>query len=69
MICIATVYLHTTDAEEFWGILGLGWVWIELIFAEIKSWNWKHGSEIIFKYVNSTVRSIFNKKLLKSVIY
>ena len=23
MICIATVYLHTTDAEEFWGILGL----------------------------------------------
>ena len=26
-------------------------------------WNWKHCSEIIFKYVNSTVGLIFNEKV------
>ena len=40
-----------------------GCVWIKLIFAENKIWNWKHCSEIIFKYVNSTVGPIFNKKV------
>ena len=38
-------------------------VWIEFIFTEIKNWNWKHCSKIIFKCVNSAVRSIFNKKI------
>ena len=28
-------------------------------------WNWKHCSEIIFKCVNSVVRPIFNKKIVK----
>ena len=28
-------------------------------------WNWKHYSEIIFKYVNSVVGPIFNKKVAK----
>ena len=45
------------------GILYLGSVWIELIFAETENWNWKHCSEIVFKCVNSTVRLIFNEKL------
>ena len=27
--------------------------------------NWKHYSKIIFKYMNSTVRLIFNKKVIK----
>ena len=31
-------------------------------------WNWKHCSEIFFKYVNSTVGPIFNKKIVKSGI-
>ena len=43
----------------------LGCVWIELIFAETENWNWKHCSEIIFKYVNSIVGPIFNKKVAK----
>ena len=33
----------------------IGSVWIELIFAEIKNWNWKHYSKIIFKCMNSTM--------------
>ena len=33
-------------------------VWIELIIAETE--NWKYYSKIIFKYVNSIVRPIFN---------
>ena len=33
-------------------------IWTELIVAKIE--NWKHCSKIIFKCVNSTVRSIFN---------
>ena len=32
--------------------------WIQLIFAEIE--NWKHGNKIIFKYVNNTMRPVFN---------
>ena len=40
-------------------------VWIELIFAETKNWNWKHCSKIIFKCVNSTVRPIFNEKVVQ----
>ena len=40
-------------------------VWIELIFAEIENWNWKHCSEISFKCVNSTVEPIFNKKIIE----
>ena len=46
----------------------LGSVWIQLIFAETKNWNWKHCNEIIFKCVNSTVRPIFNEKVAESVI-
>ena len=34
-----------------------------------KNWNWKRCNKIIFKYKNSTMWSIFNKKLLKSDIY
>ena len=41
----------------------LGCVWIELIFAETENWNWKYCNEIIFKYVNSAVVPIFNKKI------
>ena len=29
----------------------------------VETENWKHYSKIIFKYVNSSVRSIFNKKI------
>ena len=36
----------------------LGFVWIQLIFAETE--NWKHCSKIIFKCMNSTVGPIFN---------
>ena len=32
-------------------------------------WNWKYCSKIIFKCVNSIVKPIFNKKLLKNVIF
>ena len=39
-------------------ILTLGSAWIELIFDETE--NWKHCSKIIFKCVNSAVKSIFN---------
>ena len=35
-------------------------------FAETE--NWKYCSKIIFKCVNSTMRPIFNEKLLKSEI-
>ena len=38
-------------------------VWIELIFTEIENWNWKYCNEIIFKYINSIVRPIFNEKV------
>ena len=38
---------------------------MELIFAETENWNWKYCSEIIFKYVNSIVGPIFNKKIAK----
>ena len=38
-------------------------VWIQLIFAKIENWNWKHCSEIIFKCVNSIVGPIFNEKV------
>ena len=33
-------------------------VWIQFIFTETE--NWKHCSKIIFKYVNGTVKPIFN---------
>ena len=39
-------------------IVKLGSVWIQL-----KTENWKYCIKIIFKYVNSTMRSIFNKKI------
>ena len=42
-----------------------GFVWIELIVAETENWNWKYCSKIIFKYVNSIVRPIFNEKVVK----
>ena len=34
-------------------------------FAE----NWKHCNKIIFKYVNSIMRPIFNEKVVKSEVY
>ena len=34
-------------------------------FAETENWNWKHCNEIIFKYVNSAVGSIFNEKVVE----
>ena len=34
----------------------------------VETENWKHCSKIIFKYVNSDVRPIFNKKLIKNEI-
>ena len=34
-------------------------------FIELKIKNWKHYSKIIFKCVNSTVRSIFNEKVVE----
>ena len=38
------------------------WVCLDRIyFAEIE--NWKHCSKIIFKYINSAVRPIFNEKV------
>ena len=40
-------------------MIGLGSVWIQLIFVE----NWKHCSKIIFKCVNSVVGPIFNEKM------
>ena len=43
----------------------LGFVWIQLIFAETENWNWKHCNEIIFKYVNSAVWLIFNEKVVE----
>ena len=53
----------------------IGYVWIELILLKLKTknWklkteNWKHYSKIIFKCVNSTVRSILMKKLIKNEI-
>ena len=33
---------------------------------KLKTENWKHCSKIIFKCVNSTVRPIFNKKVVKN---
>ena len=41
-----------------------GSVWIQLIFAE----NWKYCNKIIFKCMNSTVKSFLMKKLLKSEV-
>ena len=43
----------------------IGSVWIELIFAEIENWNWKHCSKIIFKCVNSAVRLNFKEKFVE----
>ena len=43
-----------------------GSVWIELIVAETK--NWKYYSKIIFKWVNSTVGSIFNIFFINKVV-
>ena len=40
-------------------------VWIELILLKLKIENWKHCSKIIFKCVNSTMRPIFNEKVVK----
>ena len=40
-------------------------VWIQFIFAKIENWNWKHYSEIIFKFVNSAVKPIFNEKVIE----
>ena len=50
---------------QWWNILKnrLGFVWIELILLKLKTENRKHCSKIIFKCVNSTVRSIFNEKI------
>ena len=41
-------------------------VWIPLILLKAENWklkieNWKYYNKIIFKYVNSTVRLIFNE--------
>ena len=43
--------------------INIGFIWIELIFAETENWNWKHCSKIIFKRVNSTMGLIFNEKV------
>ena len=43
-----------------------GPVWIELIVTETK--NWKYYSKIIFKWVNSTVGSIFNIFFINKVV-
>ena len=40
-------------------------VWIEFILLKLKTKNWKHCSKIIFKCVNSTVRPIFNEKVVE----
>ena len=45
-------------------LLDIGSVWIELIFAETENTVAKY----FFKYVNSTVGPIFNKKIVKSGI-
>ena len=42
-----------------------GSIWIELILLKLKTKNWKYCNKIIFKYVNSIVRPIFNKKVTK----
>ena len=46
------------DTAHFDETKNLGFIWIQL-----KTENWKHCSKIIFKCVNSTVRSIFNEKV------
>ena len=51
--------------NENFKFVDIGSVWIELIFAEIENWNWKHYSKIIFKCVNSIVGPIFNEKIAK----
>ena len=43
-----------------------GPVWIELIVTETK--NWKYYSKIIFKWINSTVGSIFNIFFINKVV-
>ena len=54
------VWEKRKEESEVWD---KGSVWIELIFAKIENWNWKHCREIIFKCVNSTVGPIFNEKV------
>ena len=43
-----------------------GSVWIELIIT--KTENWKYCSKIIFKYVNSIMRSIYSEKVVEKWI-
>ena len=54
------VWEKRKEESEVWD---KGSVWIELIFAKIENWNWKHCREIIFKCVNNTVGPIFNEKV------
>ena len=41
--------------------------WIDLIFVENENCNWKYCNKIIFKYVNSIVELIFNKKVTEKL--
>ena len=37
----------------------------ELILLKLKTKNWKHYTKIIFKYVNSAIKLIFNEKIIE----
>ena len=60
--CFFITHLNSFSLKPRDTVLILGSVWIELIFAETKNWNWKHYSKIIFKCVNSAIGPIFNEK-------
>ena len=55
MWSIKKIYIYIFD--------DIGSVWIEFILLKLKTENWKHCTKIIFKYVNSAVRPIFNEKV------
>ena len=56
------------QSQTWFANVALGFIWIELIFAETENWNWKYCSEIIFKCVNSMWRPIFNEKVTENEI-
>ena len=46
------------------GLFGYNLLLLKLIVTETE--NWKYCNKIIFKYVNSAMEPIFNKKIIKN---
>ena len=62
--CILS-FVENNDAES---LLLLGPFGLDLLLLKLKIKNWKYYSKIIFKYVNSIMRPIFNFFFLNKMV-